>query len=524
MARLSITLSRDDVSEAEKTAKAIVDDVFHFITKHTTDTIERTVLRYFGVDGVDAGEAPLPNVVVDHLKKKGVLDTGSAYWISNACVATGKDPQTVAEAVGANALDLTAIPSQPLETVYRFAQEKAVEALDRVESVRKTRDELLVQLRDNPKPYKYVIVATGNIYEDVSQAKAASEQGADVIAVIRSTAQSLLDYVPYGPTTEGFGGTYATQENFRIMRQALDEIAAEQKRYIRLTNYASGLCMPEIAMMASWEGLDFLLNDSMYGILFRDINMKRTFVDQYFSRLIVALSGITINTGEDNYLTTSDAIEKAYAVTASQLINEAFAKKAGMKEAYMGLGHAFEIDPAIENGFLYELAHALLARELFPNATLKYMPPTKFMTGNVFKGYAMNTLFNLASVFTGQDIQLLGMLTEAIHTPYLQDRYLAILNANYIFNNARLLGYELEVKKGGFIERRAQEVLSQALTLLKHTQKVGLMNAIQEAQFADISRSQDGGKGLSGVHRKSEGYYNPVLSELERRLGIEVAL
>ena len=98
------------------------------------------------------------------------------------------------------------------------------------------------------------------------------------------------------------------------------------------------------------------------------------------------------------------------------------------------------------------------------------------------------------------------------------------MNANYIFNNARLLGYELEVKKGGFIERRAQEVLSQALTLLKHTQKVGLMNAIQEAQFADISRSQDGGKGLSGVHRKSEGYYNPVLSELERRLGIEVAL
>ncbi|MDD8053806.1 MAG: lysine 5,6-aminomutase subunit alpha, partial [Thermotogota bacterium] len=105
MSRLSITLNRDDVAEAKKTAKTIVDDVFHFINKHTTDTIERTVLRYFGVDGVDAGEAPLPNVVMDHLKKKGVLDTGSAYWISNACVATGKDPQTIAEAVGTNAMD-----------------------------------------------------------------------------------------------------------------------------------------------------------------------------------------------------------------------------------------------------------------------------------------------------------------------------------------------------------------------------------------------------------------------------------
>src|SRR2546430_7034315 len=44
------------------------------------------------------------------------------------------------------------------------------------------------------------------------QAQAAARQGADVIAVIRSTAQSLLDYVPFGPTTEGFGGTYATQD------------------------------------------------------------------------------------------------------------------------------------------------------------------------------------------------------------------------------------------------------------------------------------------------------------------------
>lgn len=522
MGRLSIQLDKSLIQEAKETASKIVASVYSFIEKHTTDSIERTVMRFFGVDGVDMSGIPLPNVVVDHLKRKGVLDTGSAYWISNGCVALGKEAREIAEEVGKNNLDLTAIPSQPLEKVYAFAEKKTQQALDKVVSVRTQRDEMLDRLGDHPKPLKYVIVATGNIYEDVSQARAAASQGADIIAVIRSTAQSLLDYVPFGATTEGFGGTYATQENFRIMRTALDEVAEEQKRYIRLVNYASGLCMPEIAMIASWEGLDFLLNDSMYGILFRDINMKRTFVDQYFSRLIVALSHITINTGEDNYLTTSDAIEKAYAVTASQLINEAFAKKAGMKEAYMGLGHAFEIDPDIENGLLYEISHALLARELFPVAPLKYMPPTKFMTGNIFKGYALNTLYNLVSVLTGQDIQLLGMLTEAIHTPYLHDRYLAILNANYVFNNARLLGQEIEIKKDGFIEKRANEVLKQALQLLKHTEKVGLMKAIHEAQFADISRSEQDGKGLAGVFVKSEGYYNPILLGLERRLNVEV--
>ncbi len=64
-------------------------------------------------------------------------------------------------------------------------------------------------------------MATGDIYEDIPQAQAAARAGADVIAVIRSTGQSLLDYVPEGATREGFAGTYATQENFRLMRAAL---------------------------------------------------------------------------------------------------------------------------------------------------------------------------------------------------------------------------------------------------------------------------------------------------------------
>ena len=36
------------------------------------------------------------------------------------------------------------------------------------------------------------------------------------------------------------------------------------------------------------------------------------------------------------------------------------------------------------DSFLLELAHAQLVRELFPDAPLKYMPPTKHMTGNMF--------------------------------------------------------------------------------------------------------------------------------------------
>ncbi len=140
---------------------------------------------------------------------------------------------------------------------------------------------------------------------------------------------------------------------------------------MRLTNYASGLCMPEIATLAGLERLDMMLNDSMYGILFRDINPIRTFVDQRFTRQVHARAGIIINTGEDNYLTTADAVEAAHTVTVSQLLNEYFAKEAGLEDWQLGLGHAFEINPDLPDSFRLELAHALLARDALPEGAVE---------------------------------------------------------------------------------------------------------------------------------------------------------
>jgi beta-lysine 5,6-aminomutase alpha subunit len=298
------------------------------------------------------------------------------------------------------------------------------------------------------------------------------------------------------------------------MRAALDEASAETGRYIQLVNYCSGLSMPEIAAMGAMERLDMMLNDAMYGILFRDINMERTMVDQYFSRMINAYSGIIINTGEDNYLTTSDALEEAHTVLASQFINEELAKRSGMPNELMGLGHAFEINPDVENGFLFELAQAQLVRQIFPDSPIKYMPPTKYMTGDIFKGHLMDGMFNLASVITHQSIQLLGMLTEAVHTPFLQDRALSIANAKYLFSNARDLGDEISFKKDGIIQKRADEVLAECETMLKDVAAEGLFSSIEKGVFAGVKRPREGGKGREGVFRKSENYKNPFMDRM----------
>ncbi len=505
-----LNLDQSIIARCRQHAAAIAGQVQQFIDRHTTVSVERSVLRLLGVDGVDSFDVPLPNLMVDEVRREGDLSLGIARPLAAALKSTGMDMAVFCDAYARGEVQLTGHPLLSVEESRQVLKPYLETSFARIRQNRERREALLANEGDR-QPEVYVIVATGNIYEDVKQAQAAAHAGADVIAVIRSTGQSLLDYVPYGATTEGFGGTMATQENFRIMRKALDEKSAELGRYIKLVNYASGLCMPEIAAMGALERLDMMLNDSMYGIIFRDINMQRTFVDQFFSRSLNAVAGITINTGEDNYLTTSDAVESAHTVLASQFINESFALLAGLPPRQMGLGHAFEINPELEDSFLLEIAQAQMAREIFPEAPLKYMPPTKHSTGNIFQTQAVDTLFNAATVMTGQSIHLLAMMTEAIHTPFLSDRHLAIKNAKMVQAAMRHMQDEIRFAEGGRVQRRAQEVLSKADELLEQIAQGSLFDALEQGVFAEVKRPRDGGKGLDGVLQKHGDYMNPAM-------------
>lgn len=515
-----LNLNQEIINSSRNYAKKIVDNVQNFINQHSTVSIERSVLRLLGIDGVDTFGVPVCNLMVDDVLKNGQLEYGISIYIASALAKERIPLSEYIKKYLDNNISLTQYPLISNEEALNILKPYVDKHFEIIINNRKKRNELLSMFPSKPTEL-YVIVATGNIYEDVIQATAAAKAGADIIAVIRTTGQSLLDYVPYGITTEGFGGTYATQANFRIMRDALDKVSLEEKRYIKLVNYASGLCMPEIAALGALERLDVLLNDSMYGIIFRDINMQRTFVDQYFSRLINAYSGIIINTGEDNYLTTSDAVEQAHTVLASQFINEQFALKARLPKRLMGLGHAFEIDPSIENGFLYELAQAQMAREIFPDAPLKYMPPTKHVNGNIFRAYEQNTLFNIVTTLTNQSIHLLGMMTEGIHTPFMQDRFLAIRNAKMIQTTMKSLGEEITFKDDGVMQKRAQYVLSEAHKLLLSIYEQTLFSALESGVFADIKRQRTGGKGLEGVFKRDVAYLNPILKRLEEDIHVD---
>ena len=368
MSRGKLDLDPVVVRKARSLARQAGRPIVNLAKQHTTVSVERATLRLAGLQGADPDGIPWVNRLLDATRGDVGLEHGIALPVWDALVrGEADDLATLAQKAAVGSVRFRVPEGRDLTRARAAATKQVGAGLRRVDARRRERERLVKRYGDpDHQPWIYLIVATGDIYEDMPQAQQAAREGADIIAVIRSTGQSLLDYVPEGATREGFAGTYATQENFRLMRAALDESSKELGRYVRLTNYASGLCMPEIAALAGLERLDMMLNDSMYGILFRDINPIRTFVDQRFSRQVHARAGIIINTGEDNYLTTADAIEASHTVTVSQLLNEFFAKEAGLEDWQLGLGHAFEINPEVPDSFRMELAHALLARELFP--------------------------------------------------------------------------------------------------------------------------------------------------------------
>ena len=532
----TLALDPQAIDRARALARQVGEPIVQLAEQHTTVSVERAVLRLAGLSGADDEGTPWVNRLTEAVRADVPLEHGIALPVWEALArGEAEDLRTLARKAAAGSIRFRLPDADAADQVRDAARVAVSNGLDRLAARRVERDQLITKLGDPPRrPWIYLIVATGDVDEDIPQAQAAAREGADIIAVIRSTGQSLLDYVPEGATHEGFAGTYATQENFRRMRAALDEVSVELGRYIRLTNYASGLCMPEIACLAGLERLDMMLNDSMYGILFRDINPIRTFVDQRFSRAIHARAGIVINTGEDNYLTTADAVDAAHTVTVSQLLNEYFAREAGLADWQLGLGHAFEIDPDREESFRLELAHALLARTLFPDAPLKWMPPTRHMTGDVFGGYLLDGFFNLAGVLTGQQILLVGMMTEAVVTPWLSDRDLALRNVRYVQRACGGLSEDFAPAPDGFIARRARQVLLEAIELLERIvsspgadsaavlrQALGsgdrpapLLDAIADGTFGLMKRPADGGKGLDGVARKSDAYFNPVTERI----------
>ena len=98
-------------------------------------------------------------------------------------------PQAIAEDVAADKLELTELPVHSEADIHAALAPIVEESLAKIRARRKRREDFIAAHGGEKQgPWVYLIVATGNIYEDVVQGHRRRPPGADVIAVINKAA------------------------------------------------------------------------------------------------------------------------------------------------------------------------------------------------------------------------------------------------------------------------------------------------------------------------------------------------
>lgn len=142
-------------------------------------------------------------------------------------------------------------------------------------------------------------IASGRFEDDIRRMRMAAWHGADHMMVIRTAGQSHMDGLLEG-TPEGVGGVPVTRKQVRATRKALDLIEDEVGRPINFHSYVSGVAGPEIAVMFAEEGVNGAHQDPQYNVLYRNINMYRSFVDAAEAKHVMASAGMAQIDGAHN--------------------------------------------------------------------------------------------------------------------------------------------------------------------------------------------------------------------------------
>ncbi len=203
-----LELDKADVRRARALARKVGKPVVDIANKHTTVSVERATLRLAGLSGADHERVPWVNHLVDAVRESAGLEHGVTLPVWDA-LRRGLAPDllTLAQMASSRSVEFR-IPEGKDATAAakqsRAAVARGIRAIDKQRVAR----ERLVKRHGDPKqrPWIYLIVATGDIYEDIPQAQAAAREGADVIAVIRSTGQTSSTTCPRAQPVRGMPG------------------------------------------------------------------------------------------------------------------------------------------------------------------------------------------------------------------------------------------------------------------------------------------------------------------------------
>lgn len=364
-------------------------------------------------------------------------------------------------------------------------------------------------------------IASGRFEDDIRRMRMAAWNGADHIMVIRTAGQSHYDGLIEG-TPEGIGGVPISRKQVRATRKALDMIEEEVGRPINFHSYVSGVAGPDIAVMFAEEGVNGAHQDPQYNVLYRNINMIRSFVDAAAAKKIMAFADMLQIDGAHNANATA---MKAWKVMPELMvqhgINAAYSRKAGMKPQNIALSTVPPTAPPAPC-MRIDLPYAVALREVFKDYRMRAQMNTKYMESDTREATVTHTLNLLISRLTGADIQSTITPDEGRNVPWHYNNIHAINTAKQALIGMDGLGEIVEIKRDGELGKKVRELKERAVLFLEEILEVGgYFNAVEQGFFVDsgfyperngdgIARHIDGGVAEGTVVERDKDYMAPV--------------
>jgi D-ornithine 4,5-aminomutase subunit beta len=365
-------------------------------------------------------------------------------------------------------------------------------------------------------------IASGRFEDDIRRMRMTAWHGADHIMVIRTAGQSHMDSLLEG-TPEGVGGIAVTRKQVRASRKALDLIEDEVGRPINFHSYISGVAGPEMAVMFAEEGVNGAHQDPQYNVLYRNINMVRSFVDAAVAkRIMAAVNMAQIDGAHNANATAREAWKVMPELLVQHAINCVYSVKAGMPEENICLS-TVPPDAAPAPCVRMDLPYAVALRDLFGAYKMRAQQNTRYIESCGREATVNHVLNMLISRLTTADIQSTITPDEGRNVPWHYNNVHAV-------NTARqtLVGLD-GLRKVVKVDREAPELKSKVRELKERAvlflegmvRDGGYFGAVQEGYFVDsgcypetnddgIFRKIDGGVGVGTVVERADDYVAPV--------------
>jgi D-ornithine 4,5-aminomutase subunit beta len=375
-------------------------------------------------------------------------------------------------------------------------------------------------------------IASGRFEDDLRRMRMAAWHGADHIMVIRTTGQSHIDGLIEG-TPEGVGGVPITRKQIRATRKALDAIEEEVGRPINFHSYVSGLAGPEIAALFAEEGVNGAHQDPQYNVLYRNINMHRSFVDAAEAKKILADAGILQLDGAHNANATA---KQAWKVTpelfVQHAINTAYSRAAGMAPKQIALSTVPPTAPPAPKLRL-DLPYAVALRELFHGYIFRAQQNTRYAESDTMEATITHVLDTLISRLTSADIQSTITPDEGRNIPWHYNNVAGVNTARQTLMGLDGMMDMIELKKDGPLRQQARELKERAVLFLEEIlESGGYYAAVEAGQFVDsgyyperkgdgIARAPKGGDRAGTVVKRAPNYGAPVCSHFGNNIYAE---